>query len=197
MIIVSYVTVAEIRSYTGLTSSQVSDALVEDFISAAEEYIDSYCGTTFTSTSAEDLIDGDDSSIIIVNNQPIISVSSLEYSLNEGDSYSTLSSDFYFTKEWCVKLKQKSPVSGFGILWKVTYNYGHAAVPDAVKNATLSLAGMYSLGYVFDKSSTMDSLKLGDATIYKKDYTKQKAGTIDYVQTILAPYLYTEVMLVR
>lgn len=197
MIIVSYVSIAEIRSYTGLTSSQVSDALVEDFISAAEEYIDSYCGTTFTSTSAEDLIDGDDSSIIIVDNQPIISVSSLSYSLNEGSSYSTLSSDFYFTKDWCIKLKQKSPVSGFGILWKVNYTYGHSSVPDAVRTATLTLAGMYTLGFAFDKSSTMDSLKLGDATIYKKDYAKQKAGIIEVVQTILAPYLYSEVMLVR
>jgi hypothetical protein len=197
VIVVSYVSIAEVRGYTGLTSSQISDLLLQDFIDAAEEYVDSYCGTTFKTATSEDVIDGDDSLLIILDNQPIISITTLKYSLDEGSNYTTLSSDFYMVKDWCIKLKSRCPISGYGVYWKVNYTYGHAAVPDSIKKATLDIAGMYCTGYVFDKTATADSLKLGDATIYKKDYNKVKSNVFDSAERMMSPYVYCEVSLVR
>jgi len=196
----SYISVTELRKYTNLSADVMSDGELQDHIQAAEEFINIYCGTKFTSESVTEVIDGNDSDLIIPNHQPIINVSNIYYSFDYGTTWNLLNNTDYVVKDYGVVLKptsimarQTKNVSQI----KMVFTYGHATVPKLIKEAMYDISGMYALGFVYDRNVTSDSLKLGDATIYKSDYAKKKEGILNIAYEKLNKYKYDELILVR
>lgn len=191
--------VAEIKEYTGI-STEVSDDIVEMYIDTAIEFVEVYTGTLFGKVKEiEELFDGTASNIIQLKYFPINSIVYVSYSLDFGNSYIILPSNYYSLRTFGLKLSPLSFVRQTKMYnqIKVRYIYGYETIPLLVRECVKELAGAYVLGQKLDKNSYLDSVKLGDATIYKKDVVKKKEQVEMKVKELLKPYVIDSSYLVR
>ncbi len=132
----SLVTLAEIKTYMGITGSG-EDALLTIFQEAVEQQILNYCDVEFTPTIVTNEIhDGSRADIIVPENIPIISVESVVFSVRPDGSEGTelvAEDEYYFDENAITLVNQVTPFYRGNV--RVDYTHGYATVPADVKLA--------------------------------------------------------------
>ena len=159
------VTKAEYKAYQGITST-TSDALIDALIPKVSELVKNTCRRTFIDYVDDAKIQysegGTDS--ISLDEFPIIAVSSVEYSTDYGNTYTTLTE---FTNYAVSKatdslrpiLMTTPPLEVYGYTpygtktnpifpyaingYKITYNAGYETLPEDLKLAVLDIVAYY------------------------------------------------------
>lgn len=153
----AYATTAEVKTYLGITESG-DDTLIGSLIDRATGIINRYTGRKFEASVStaryytRHAVDRLDSSVLLVD-EDLLTVTEL---LNGDDATTTISSGDYWlypfnasaegAPYWGIKLKEDTDHDGWEFdtdgRVKVTGTWGYAAtVPDAIKHATIRLAG--------------------------------------------------------
>jgi hypothetical protein len=141
------VTLAEYKAYAGITST-TQDIQISSIIKSASQLCKTYCARTFI-----DLVDDATTEVysggtskIILKEYPILSISSLEYSSDYGNTYTTLVEfiDYTLNKE------DGSIAPILGIIfpkqinaYRITYTAGYEIIPQDLKIAVLDLVAYY------------------------------------------------------
>ena len=145
-----YCTQTDVERYLNYTFSQNPDPLITDLITRATAIIDQYCKRDFNQhTDQTEYYDGDGTYWIFLKHIPVISVSSvyIDDDLVDSDEYVVL------TEQGAIRRKEKIWPIGVANI-KVTYTYGYASVPDAIKDACTRL-----VVNMFLKTERWDELK--------------------------------------
>ena len=74
----TYVTVASVRRTVGISSTQISDEDVTATITEVEEQVQRYFNTVFTPTEKIEILDGDGTNRLLVDQNPLLSVRQLK-----------------------------------------------------------------------------------------------------------------------
>ncbi len=74
----TYITVASVRRTVGIATAQISDADVGGFIDEAEPEIARFYNTFFTPTEKIEILDGDGTNRLLLNQNPLLSVRELK-----------------------------------------------------------------------------------------------------------------------
>jgi hypothetical protein len=159
------VTKAEYKAYQGITST-TSDALIDALIPKVSELVKNTCRRTFVDYVDDAKIQysegGTDS--ISLDEFPIIAVSSVEYSTDYGNTYTTLT-EFtnYAVSKATDSLRpilmttpppevygytpygtKTNPIFPYAINgYKITYNAGYEVLPEDLKLAVLDIIAYY------------------------------------------------------
>lgn len=134
------ITIADLEIYLKTTISDgnpsidtADEALYGFLITAISEYIELYCGRVFTATDYIIQVDGNGVNDLILDNPPIISLTSAKYVDISGNTTEIDTDD--------IKIDYKN-----GILYKstdwtqgrynveITYSAGYSNIPDGLKN---------------------------------------------------------------
>lgn len=139
----AFATIDQLKEYLGDLSDK-SDVLLTRIVDAATAAIQSYCGRDFTSASYVEYYDGSGTNTLILNQYPIITLTSLL----EGGSALTTGQDasaspdvlFYpetgrLVRPWFIFLPYRN-------WYKATYTAGYATVPADIIQATLDLSAI-------------------------------------------------------
>jgi len=137
---VAYITLAELRTYLGAHASD--DALLNDTIAAATDWIDRYCGHSFelTAATARYFTAG---AADFVETDPFVTVTSLRYDIDDdgvyeatvpATAYSVSPSTAPYTQVW-IRNGDGYGLPGERRRVELTATYGWPTVPGAVKYA--------------------------------------------------------------
>lgn len=141
------VTRAEYKTHAALTSPN-QDAVIDSIIPKVSELVKTLCGRTFVDyvdDAKVEYFEGGTNYILLLE-APVASVSSLEYSADYGNTYTTLEPyvDYVLNNRdsniYPIKTKT-FPVAMNG--YKVTYTGGYTEVPADLKLAVLDLVTYY------------------------------------------------------
>lgn len=137
----SLTTLDENKIYQGIKLTDTSqDVIIEIFREAVEQAILNFCECSFEpiviAGPPGEILDSDNSDIIVPKNSPIISVEKLFVGVDvDGTGGSELDQDRdFYTDENSIILRDTRTPRGRGLL-RVDYTYGFAAVPPDVKLA--------------------------------------------------------------
>lgn len=151
------VTIDEFKTYKSINNTE-QDELIEQLIVSVSVFIKEYCGKTFVDFANVDKIeffDSVDVTEIFVDEYPILSITSLEYSTDGGATYvSPALVEFtnYFVNFETGKITAKttfdlnSSTIGPGISdrsGRVTYKGGYLKVPKDISQAAMDLIEYY------------------------------------------------------
>lgn len=141
------VTLAEYKAYQGITST-TDDAKIRSLITRCSELVKSYCGRTFLDYYNDAIVEefGGNLDSFLLSETPINQVTSVEYSIDYGKTFTTLVeyTDYVVDKRYG-KIVSVS-TNGFPKYlngYKVTYTGGYAACPEDLKLAVLDLVVYY------------------------------------------------------
>lgn len=162
------ITRAEYKAYSGISSTN-NDSLIDSLIPKASELIKSVCRRTFVDYVDDAKVEYSEGGgpAIHLTEYPIISVSSVEYSKDYGNTYTVLTEyenyavskttnslrailvdviplDVYGYSPYGTRtnpLKPQFPEAING--YKITYNAGYETLPDDLKLAVLDLVSYY------------------------------------------------------
>lgn len=154
------------------------DTLIQDLITQKSKEISVYCGRTFATTTHTEQYDGRGESVLIVNNYPIQSITSIYDDVDRSFSASTLidSSNYVCTNEDA----NGGMIRGDGIIFskgvkniKVIYSAGYDTIPQDLVYACEKLV---MADYVENLSSknTAES----DEVIYRPSKMRREAWKI-------------------
>jgi hypothetical protein len=142
----SLITLAEYKAYAGITSPN-QDTVINAIIPKVSELVKSYCRRTFVDyydDPKSELFNGGDK--LLLTETPVASVTSVEYSADYGQTYTTLTKftdwayDPYYVAIVPITTKEfPLAVSGY----RVTYNAGYDSLPDDLKLAVMDLVTYY------------------------------------------------------
>jgi len=141
------ITRAEYKAYAGLTSV-THDVNIDNLIPKVSELIKSICRRTFVDyvDDAKTEYHEGGAALIVPEEYPIVSVSSLEYSSDYGNTYTTLAeyTDYAVSKisNTLVALASTGFPSGINA-YKLTYTAGYVSIPEDLKLAILDLITYY------------------------------------------------------
>jgi hypothetical protein len=128
------VTLADIKTFLGITDNS-KDAILTMFQESIEKSIINYCETDFaTHTATNEIIDGNNSDVLVTKYYPVLSVSSVVLGISTDETGGQVldATEFEFNESGAITLKlQRSPK--YRASCKVTYSYGYSAVPADVK----------------------------------------------------------------
>lgn len=145
------VTLAEVKAYAGIKSTN-QDIEITALIPRISEYIKSYCKCTFidyVNDAKIDVSNGDDSAYIYTSEPKIISISSVEYSEDYGNTYTSLTEFVDYVLDISndrIQIVGNSSTSVFTNKingYKITYNAGYEEIPEDLKQAALDLVIYY------------------------------------------------------
>ncbi len=143
---------ANVKEYLGLSGSD-DDTFIGNLIDRASEGIENYCRRKFTSTQHTEYYDGRGEPRLVLNQRPIISVTSVHDDLDRAFGGGALidSSD-YITRddEGVIEyLSSASTFPGTGACFydgqlnvKVVYTAGYATIPTDVEQACIMLCAL-------------------------------------------------------
>jgi len=168
----TYCDTDDVRRVTSLESSVVSDADVEEMILDAEAYVDEWTGKKYESTVYTEYHEGsrrtaevtdsvkegafydipiEEERMILLNNYPVISITSLLWLDDDGETNTTLveNTDYHLWTEtgkiWM--FTKKIPFGMNKLKVKIVYNAGTATVPRNIQRLTSVIAGINMLVY--------------------------------------------------
>lgn len=175
--VVAFPDADEMRDYTNAPTS-ITDEQIDELVSTAVEWVETYCDTIFGRTEQViEYIDGSASDVVYLDNMPIVSIDEVAMSFFGTNSYTIRNSTEYVIKSYGIRFRPTS-IGAYQTKdinqIRVTYTYGFEDIPLVIKNCVKTLAGMYIAGLMYEKDSYLDSIKLGDATLYRKDYAKKR-----------------------
>lgn len=140
------ITKAEYKSYVGINSPN-EDALIDSLIPKVSQLIKNYCRRTFVDYIDDPKVDQfNGGEVLYLKEYPVVSVSSVEYSVDYGKTYVALAE----YDDWVLNRAEDAiiPTSAsiFQILvngYKVTYTAGYESVPEDLKLAVFDLITYY------------------------------------------------------
>tara|TARA_R100001510_G_C7584282_1_gene156164 strand:+ start:51 stop:638 length:588 start_codon:yes stop_codon:yes gene_type:complete len=146
------VTVQDYKDAEGLTGAKDDDRL-NILVPQISELVKRYCGTSFVDFFSSDKTETfnvtEDTSVIIVSESPLISVTSVKERGSPTESYTTLTvnQDYYVDTTFdavrrIVGNGTKNYQKGFGAV-QIAYRSGYSAVPSDLKLAVMDLITYY------------------------------------------------------
>jgi len=146
------VTVQDYKDAEGLTGAKDDDRL-NILVPQISELVKRYCGTSFVDFFSSDKTETfnvtEDTSVIIVSESPLISVTSVKERGSPTESYTTLTAnqDYYVDNTFdavrrIVGNGTKNYQKGFGAV-QIAYRSGYSAVPSDLKLAVMDLITYY------------------------------------------------------
>lgn len=143
----SLITLNEYKTYKGLVTTK-SDDLLNLLIPKVSQFVKDYCRRTFVDHVSSDKIEffNGNMSEFILEEEPVISVASVEYSSDYGSTYTplVLNTDYYLDN------KTKYPKSIPEVFayaangYKVTYRAGYTVLPEDLFLAVADLVNYYT-----------------------------------------------------
>lgn len=143
----SLVTKAEYKAYAGITST-TQDTQIDAIIPRVSQLVKNICNRTFvdfTSDAKTEYFDGG-GTVYNLEEYPVLSISSVEYSADYGNTYETLTefSDYV----WAKKDDSIRAISSSGFpyapnAYRITYTAGYEVIPADLKLAVLDLVTYY------------------------------------------------------
>lgn len=143
----SLVTKEEYKSYVGINSTN-SDDIIDAIIPKVSNYVKTYCRRTFIDYVNDYKVETTNAgygSAIVLKEYPLLSVSSVDYSEDYGQTYTSL---VEFT-DYIVDLEEGNIVSlsdDFPKVlngYQITYTAGYETLPEDLKLAILDLITYY------------------------------------------------------
>lgn len=141
---IDLITLAEYKAYAGITSTS-QDGIIKALIPKVSDLTKSYCRRTFVDyvndAKTEVHLGGP---FLLLEEYPILSVSSVEYSPDFGKTYTTLTEFIDYTVN--ISEQNIAPTSTFPTTingYRVTYNAGYEVVPEDLKLAVMDLLTYY------------------------------------------------------
>lgn len=146
------VTVQDYKDAEGLTGAKDDDRLAI-LVPQISELVKRYCGTSFVDYYSTDKTEvfnvTDDTSVIIVSESPLVSVTSVKEREGPTEAYTTLTvnSDYYVDSTFDAVRRvtgnnSKNFKKGFGSV-EIAYRSGYSAVPSDLKLAIFDLITYY------------------------------------------------------
>ena len=146
------VTVQDYKDAEGLTGAKDDDRL-NILVPQISELVKRYCGTSFVDFFSSDKTETfnvtEDTSVIIVSESPLVSVTSVKERGSPTESYTTLTvnQDYYVDTTFdavrrIVGNGTKNYQKGFGAV-QIAYRSGYSAVPSDLKLAVMDLITYY------------------------------------------------------
>ena len=146
------VTVQDYKDAEGLTGAKDDDRLAI-LVPQISELVKRYCGTSFVDYYSTDKTEvfnvTDDTSVIIVSESPLVSVTSVKEREGPTEAYTTLTvnSDYYVDATFDAVRRvtgnnSKNFKKGFGSV-EIAYRSGYSAVPSDLKLAICDLITYY------------------------------------------------------
>ena len=139
-----YTSVADVRRFTAVGSSEFSDAAVYDMIKRVTGRIDELTGRTWkgVQTVTDEYYDGDDTDILWLNNTDLISVSALSIDDNQDGTYSSVTTSYVFVyPDGHIILGRNAEITSFVAAGpkavKVSYTYGNPKPTEVIKELAL------------------------------------------------------------
>lgn len=193
---------SNIRNRIGLTSSDISDDVLNECLEYAETEIDKTAGrrfdsgnsvTEYFSGSKKDIM-GNDSMTIILSYCPVQSITQfikVDSSGSTDTTYTNLTSaqiaaGTYYTSEYWIdpaigRITFTSQTFSAGFMnFKIAYTYGQSTVPVEVKALSICLSGirawLYFLGGNYDQ---LNSYSLPEQSYNKGDFSQRGKAVID------------------
>lgn len=147
------ITVSEFKTYKGITNNE-EDNKIDSIIISASALIKSYCSRSFIDYVTVDKTEYHDASLdveIFLDEFPIISITSAEYSLDGWETTITLDVsdlDYFLDSEMGLITNGVGTAFAAGSTYninnfKVVYKAGYVEVPDDLKIATMDLVEFY------------------------------------------------------
>lgn len=162
------ITRAEYKAYQGISSNN-NDVLIDSLIPKVSELVKSICRRTFVDYVNDSKVEYSEGGIeaFILEEYPVLSVSSVEYSVDYGQNYNTLTeyTNYVLSKATnSIKpiLMTAQPVEPYGYPlysdassrlsknfpaaingYRITYNAGYETLPEDLKLAILDLITYY------------------------------------------------------
>jgi len=163
----TYALLADLYKLRGMPAAD-GDGLLQLYLDTAADRIDSYCNTQFTTgTATSEEYSGDGGRVIWLAHRPAIAITtvvvddstlgSTEYELEDYRRLVIPEGDYN------PRLRNSSgcwPLGTNNI--EITYTYGYAAIPNAVKLATMKLAAHY---YRRDGSGGVSAESMGPRSV--------------------------------
>lgn len=140
------ITKAEYKAYVGI-SSTTQDTIIDSLIPKVSTLVKTICRRTFVDYVATAKVEYHEggANIIVPDEGPVISVTSLEYSTNYGSTYTALVlyTDYAVSKSddtiRCIGDTFPVAINGY----KLTYTAGYSTLPDDLKLAVMDLVTYY------------------------------------------------------
>ena len=142
------VTRAEYKTYVGITST-TSDAEIDLLITNISALVKTYCRQTFVDfvdDAKVEYFNGGDFDRYYLKEYPIIAVSSLDYSTDYGQTYTTGTVYTDWVYDPSITAVRSLWATGFTNAvngYRVTYNCGYEVVPVDLKMAVMDLVTYY------------------------------------------------------
>ena len=187
------VTVQDYKDAEGLTGAKDDDRL-NILVPQISELVKKYCGTSFVDFFNTDKTETfnitESTSVIIVSESPLVSVTSVKERGNPTDSYTTLTvnQDYYVDTTFDAVRRvtgnnAKNFQKGFGSV-QIAYRSGYSAVPSDLKLAVFDLITYYL------KDEHKERRTLGGATIQNQGSTTQRDNVAfpDHIKRVLDLY---------
>jgi len=142
-----YVTTAEIRDYTGVSTNDWGNDALTTMLNAATERIDKLTGRTWQGeqTITDMYYTGDNTDILILDNVDITSLDALSINVSPtGTTYTDITTTKvrYDDGIGIIELQPDAEVNYFPEYRnsvKISYKYGNSTIPDDIKLAALYL----------------------------------------------------------
>lgn len=176
MLMANLITRAEYKAYAGISSTN-QDTEIDTLIPKVSELVKSYCRRTFIDFANNAKIEtfNGGTNKYYLQEYPLLTMLSLEYSTDYGQSYNALQEFVDFvadvTDNSIVSLKPggfASAINGYS----VTYTAGYNAVPEDLKLAVMDLITYY---------------RKNDGAIHSTKAPGTNAVQIEYISTTTLP----------
>lgn len=143
----SLVTKAEYKAYAGI-SSTTHDAVIDALIPKVSALVKSVCRRSFVDYVNDSKIEYHEggAAIIVPQEYPVLTVSSLEYSSDYGATYTALVEYTDYALSKATDTIKAISTSGFSVAtngYRLTYTAGYEILPDDLKLAILDLLTYY------------------------------------------------------
>lgn len=195
------ITLREYKNFAGLTGES-ENAKINVIIPAISQAVKTYCGTSFVDYYSSDKTEYYDikdryTNAIILDESPIVSVTSVEERQNQSDSYTTLifensdsSGKYDYVVDYNADTIFRTTASGDKMFpqgrkaVKVVYKSGYAATPQDLKLACFDLVKYYL------KDERKANLSISGAQIQNPVSTslRENIGFPDHIKRILDFY---------
>ena len=195
------ITLREYKNFAGLTGES-ENAKINVIIPAISQAVKTYCGTSFVDYYSSDKTEYYDikdryTNAIILDESPIVSVTSVEERQNQSDSYTTLifensdsSGKYDYVVDYNADTIFRTTASGDKMFpqgrraVKVVYRSGYAATPQDLKLACFDLVKYYL------KDERKANLTISGAQIQNPVSTslRENIGFPDHIKRILDFY---------
>jgi hypothetical protein len=139
-----YTSIADVRRFTAVGTSEFSDTSIYDMIKRVTGRIDELTGRTWkgVQTVIDEYYDGDDTDILWLNNTDLISVSALSIDDNQDGTYTSVTTSYVFVyPDGHIILGRNAEITSFVAAGpkavKVSYTYGNAKPTESIKELAL------------------------------------------------------------